>query len=278
MDLSRIYPQRLDWVHKGNYGSVLVVCGSKLYSGSATLAGVSALRAGTDMAVIAAPQRAADIASHTLPDLITYPLKGPHLTGRHVNDILDIIHQRRINSVVIGCGLGRHQSTISAIYKILSKVALPMVIDADGLWAVSLNGASISGKHVVLTPHLGELAILLGLKRIDEDFNTRLQMAKEAALKYHSVVLVKGHTDIVTDGAITITNNTGSPYMTKGGFGDTLSGILGALLGRGVGLLEAAHVACYINGVAGEMAASKNGEGVVASDIFEFIPKVIQGK
>lgn len=276
MDLSKIYRLRPDWVHKGNYGSVLVVCGSKLYSGSATLAGVAAARAGADLVVVVAPQRAADIASGVLPDLITFPLKGDHLTTRHIADILDIAHLRRINSIVLGCGLGRHHLTISAIYKLIQKVTVPLVIDADGIWAVSKNPGSIVGKQVVLTPHLGELAALLATKRLDEDFNVRLSGAKQAAIRFRSVVLLKGHVDIITDGTTTITNNTGSPYMTKGGFGDTLAGILGTLLSRGVGVLEAAHAAAYINGTAGELASEQKGEGVVASDIFEFIPKVLK--
>lgn len=275
MDLSKIYAPRPEWVHKGNFGSVLVVCGSKLYSGSATLAGVAALRAGADLVSVAAPSRAAEVAAHTLPDLITFPLSGGHLTTRHVNDVLDIAHLRRVNSVVLGCGLGRHQSTIKAIHSLIQKVIVPQVIDADALYALSLKPELAVGKQVILTPHAGELATLLGIEQTMADFDQRLAAAKQAAVKYRSVVLLKGHIDIITDGHITITNNTGSVYMTKGGFGDTLSGIVGALLARGVGLIEAAHAAAYINGRAGELAVKAKGEGVVASDIFEVIPQVI---
>ena len=275
MDLSKIYSPRPDWVHKGNYGSVLVVCGSKLYSGSATLAGVSALRTGTDLVVVAAPQRAADIAANVLPDLITYPLKGDYLTGRHVNEILDIAHLRRVNSIVLGCGLGRHRLTLAAIVKLIQKFTVPIIIDADGLRALIGREDLVSSKQVVLTPHAGELAMLLGVATVDGDFELRLASAKQAAAAFRSVVLVKGHVDIITDGTSTITNNSGSVLMTKGGFGDTLAGILGALLARGVGMFEAAHAAAYINGRAGEMAAGAKGEGVVASDIFEYLPKVI---
>src|SRR3989344_1449318 len=275
MDLGKIYSTRPEWVHKGNYGSVMVIAGSNLYSGSATLAGVSALRAGADLVTVAAPERAANIAASTLPDLITFPLKGNHLNTRHVSDVLDIAHLRRINSIVIGCGLGRHQSTIAAIHTLIQKVIVPLVIDADALYALSLKPELAVAKQIILTPHAGELAILLGIERVESEFENRLSLAKQAAIKYRSVVLLKGHIDIITDGHITITNNSGSIYMTKGGFGDTLSGIVGALLARGVGLLEAAHAAAYINGKAGEIAASNKGEGVVASDIFESIPKVI---
>lgn len=274
MDLSNVYGPRPQWAHKGNFGNVLVVSGSKLYSGSATLAGVSALRAGADLVTVAAPVRAADVASHTLPDLITYPLKGDYVARRHLADILDLVHVRSVNSVVIGCGMGRHNSTISVIRKLIAKLTIPMVIDADGLYAISDNPEIVYGKHVILTPHAGELAILLRGKKVSVNFDERLAGAKEAAQKYRAVVLLKGHVDIITDGVNTITNNTGTPYMTKGGFGDTLSGIVAALLARGVGLFEAAHVGTYINGRAGEELVGR-GDSVVASDIFNTIGNVI---
>ncbi|OGD93511.1 NAD(P)H-hydrate dehydratase [Candidatus Curtissbacteria bacterium RIFCSPHIGHO2_01_FULL_41_44] len=286
MDLSKIYPLRPDWVHKGNYGSVMVIAGSKLYTGSATLAAVSALRAGADLVTVAAPIRASDVAAHTLCDLMTFPLRGDYLQMKHVADILDTAHVRKVNSVVLGCGLGRHQSTLNAIYKLITKLTALMVLDADALFAIAQRPEVCFGKQVILTPHAGELAILLGSPfakasegqagAILENFEARLVAAKQAADKYHCLVLVKGHVDIVTDGVSTMTNNSGSVYMTKGGFGDTLAGVLGALLARGVGIFEAACAAAYINGKAGEMAAQANGEGIVASDIFEYIPRVIQ--
>ncbi len=275
MDLSKIYPQRPDWVHKGNYGNVLVVAGSKLYSGAATLAGVAALRAGADLVTVCSPTRAAEAASHILPDLMTFPLKGDFLASRHVNDILDTAHLRHVNAVVIGCGLGRHAVTEQAIYRLISKITVPMVLDADALRASSKKPEVGYGKQIVLTPHAGELAILLDQTKLSSDFEARLVAAKQAAAKYRGIVLLKGHADIITDGTSTITNNSGSVYMTKGGFGDTLSGILGSLLSRGVGLFEAAHNAAYINGRAGELAAKEKGEGLVASDIFAKIPDVI---
>lgn len=278
MDLSKIYKTREDWVHKGDFGSVLVVCGSKLYSGSATLAGVSALRSGADLVAVCAPNSAASVASHRLPDLMVYPLNGDNLTTRHINSILDVAHVRHVNSIVLGCGLGKHTATVSAIYKLISKLTIPMVLDADALFAIAQKPSVVANKQVILTPHLGELATLLNQKIAIEDFDARIVAAKQAALKYQTVVLLKGHVDIITDGQNLITNNSGSPYMTKGGFGDTLSGICGALLARGVGMMEAAYAASYINGEAGELAAKKYGEGVIASDIFDMIPKIINLK
>lgn len=275
MDLTKIYPPRPANVHKGNYGSVLIICGSRLYSGSATLAAVSALRSGADLVTVCAPDRAANVAATSLPDLMTYPLKGDYLTSRHVSKILDIAGLRRINSVVIGCGLGRYKSTTAAIYKLIGKFNVPMVLDADALHAIAKRPAVIAGRQVVLTPHLGELASLLSQPILVDDFDVRLTSIKLAAVKYRATVLLKGNVDIISDGRTTITNNSGVPYMTKGGFGDTLAGILASLLARGLGQFEAAHAAAYINGKAGELASLHRGEGVVASDIFETIPKVI---
>ena len=275
MDLSKIYSARPTIAHKGNFGSVLVIGGSKLYSGSATLSAVGAVRSGADLVTVAAPERAADVASHTFCDLITYPLKGDFLTSRHIADILDLLFVRKINAVVVGPRMGRHRMTVASINKLISKINLPMVLDADALFAISQSPKVCEHKHLILTPHIGELAILLRLQKIDENFDLRLSHAKEAAKKYGAVVLLKGNIDIVTDGTNTISNNTGSPYMTKGGFGDVLTGIVAALLARGVGLFEAAHVGAYISGRAGEMAAAHFGEGLAASDVFDFIPRAI---
>ena len=275
MDLSRIYPKRQVNVHKGQFGTVLVICGSKLYSGSAALAAVGAVRAGADLAVVTAPERAANIAANTLPDLITYPLRGSQLTPSHVSQILKIAKLRKVNSMVIGCGLGNQRSTLTAIRKLIQKITVPSVIDADALAAISKGETLLNDRPAVLTPHLGELTKLLSRTSITDNMESRLAGAKEAAYKHKAVVLLKGPVDIITDGTSTITNNTGTPFMTKGGTGDILSGILGAILARGVDYMQAAQAAAYINGRAGELASAKMGESLAASDMFEFIPKVI---
>ena len=263
-------------MHKGNYGSLLVIAGSKFYSGSATLASVAAVRAGCDLVTVVSPARAADVAAHTLPDLITYPLRGDFLTGRHLDEILELAAMRKINSVVIGCGLGRHALTLTAIRKLIAKFTIPMVLDADALLAISQKPEIVSGKQVILTPHAGELSALLGTGKVGADFDQRMTLAKQAATIYKEVVLLKGHTDIITDGDMAVTNNSGDPRMTKGGTGDTLAGICGALLSRGVGLLETAHVGAFINGKAGEYAAGQLGESMVATDLLSYISVVIR--
>ena len=240
------------------------------------MAAVAAARAGVDLVTVVAPARAADVAAYTLPSLITYPLKGEYLTSKHVKEILEIATLRRVNAVVIGCGLGRHALTLSAIRKLINKFTLPMVLDADALAAVSQKPETVLGKQIIMTPHAGELAVLLNLKTVGVGFEERLALAKQAADYYKSVVLLKGHTDIITDGVTTVTNSSGDPLMTKGGTGDTLAGICGALLARGVGLIETAHIAAFINGKAGEYAVGQIGEGMVATDLLGYISVVIK--
>lgn len=275
MDLSKVYSPRQSYVHKGAYGSVLVVAGSKFYSGSATLAAGGALRAGADLVTVVAPQGAADVAAHKFTDLITYPLRGEYLTNNHLKDILDVMAVRKVNSMVLGCGMGRHTKTITAVRGLISKLTLPMVLDADALYAISKKPEVVLGKQVVLTPHLGEAAILLGRERITDDIDSRLAVAKEIAGRYQAVVVLKGHVDVISAPNMTMTNNSGTPYMTKGGFGDIMAGIVGALLARGAGLFEAAHIGAYICGKSGETASKYYGEGLLASDIFTFIPQAI---
>src|SRR3989344_626946 len=183
MDLSRIYPKRQTNVHKGHFGTVLVVCGSKLYSGSAALAAVGAVRAGADLAVVCAIERAANVAANTLPALITYPLRGSQLTSSHVSQILKIAKLRKVNSLVIGCGLGNQRSTYAAVRKLIAKITVPSVIDADGLAAISKGEIVLNDRPAVLTPHLGELAKLLNRASVDDNMEARLAGAKQAAFK-----------------------------------------------------------------------------------------------
>jgi NAD(P)H-hydrate epimerase len=135
----------------------------------------------------------------------------------------------------------------------------------------------LKGKKVILTPHANEMEALIG-KKVENDLNERKKVCQELAKATGAAVLLKGHTDVVSNGHDIYLNQTGSPLMTKGGFGDTLAGICGALLSRGLDPYVAAGAGAYINGKAGELACKEFGEGVLASDIFWQIPKVIAAK
>ena len=273
MDLKDIYTKRDLWTHKGKNGYVLIVAGSKRYSGSPVFNAISCLRAGADLAVCVGPKRAMDIAASFLPDMICHPLEGDNLRIKHVHFILRLA--KNFDSIVLGCGLGKSLETFKAVYEIIEKIDLPMVLDADGIKAISFKKEIVKGKKIVLTPNSYEFEILTK-EKIKPEIEDRKKKVKRWAKKLECVILLKGHIDVISDGRKVDINETGSPFMTKGGFGDSLAGILGAILAKGVDSFKAAKAAAFINGKAGQLAGEKYKEGVLASDIFNFIPLVIE--
>lgn len=269
--LKEIYKKRDVWSHKGQFGRLVVIAGSKRHTGSPCFVGMAAYRAGCDLVYIIAPERAADVAAKFSPNLITEPLEGDKLTKNHIKKIISLIEEVRATSVAIGPGLWREKETLDAIVELIEKINLPMIIDADAIRAVAKKKEVL--KKCVLTPHVDEFRELTGIsvKSLDE----RKKFVKEFAKKLNVVILLKGHIDVISDGNKIFLNKTGNPYMTKGGCGDTLTGICGALLARGVDTFNSACAAAYINGKAGELASKKYKEGLLATDLIENIPKVI---
>ncbi len=273
--LKTVYPGRKPWVHKGQFGKLLVVAGSEMHTGSPVFAAMAAYRAGCDLVYLASPQRPADVAAHFSPNLITLPLEGKMLVSRHVPKILDLVKTSRITAMLIGPGLWRDRNTFKAIYQLIEKIDLPMVIDADAIRAVALKKNILKGKEVVLTPHANEF-LAIGGKKVDNNLQQRTARVKQLAEKLCAVVLLKGNVDVISNGKRVVFNKTGCVYMTKGGFGDTLAGITSAFLARGVSSFDSASAAAYINGKAGELAAKKFGEGVLATDLLWEISRVIR--
>lgn len=274
MDIRRIYKKRDKWSHKGDFGKVLAVSGSKVYSGSPVFNAISALRSGADLVAVVGHKRAMDITASFAPDLITYPLDSD-LDMANVAEIVEL--SKNFDAMIIGCGLERSDDTHRAVREIIKKTSLPVVIDAEAIRAISGDFEMIKEKAAVITPHAEEFRVLTG-EKLKPEAKDREGKALKWAKKIGATILIKGNVDVISDGNKTVFNKAGTPYMTKGGFGDTLSGICGALLARGLDPFEAAEAAAYINGKAGEMASLRYGESVLASDIFEFIPKVINSK
>lgn len=273
--LKQIYLPRDKWSHKGQYGKLLVVSGSEMHTGSPIFASMAAYRAGCDLVYLASPQRPADVAAHFSPNLITLQLNGKKLEPRHVPRILELIETSRINAMLVGPGLWRSKETYTAIYKLISAVDLPMVVDADAIRAVGHNKKVLKNKQVVFTPHANEFLELSG-RKVGINLAQRKAAVQEASRELGGVVLLKGNFDIISDGKRTALNRTGSVFMTKGGFGDTLAGICGAFLARGVDPFTAACAAAYVNGKAGELCAKQYGESMLASDLLEYIPRAIK--
>lgn len=246
--LNTIYKKRKPWSKKYDFGHLLVVGGSKQYSGSPTFNSLAALRAGVDLATVVAPGRAANTIASFLPDMIAYPLEGDYITKDHLEEVMKFTKNK--NAVVIGGGMTRGPEVLEFIREFLKRIDLPIVIDADAIHALAVDKNVIKNKEVIITPHSREFFVLSGKKpseKMEERINSVVSLAKEL----HATILLKGHIDVISNGKKTAINKTGSPYMTKGGCGDTLAGICGALLARGVNCFDAASAGAYINGKAG---------------------------
>lgn len=265
-------PKRPDWSHKGDFGRLLVIGGSRTYSGAPALAALAALRSGCDLVKIAAPERAANIAASFSPDLITEPIAGHIFSSLHTHRILELAESH--DAVVIGSGLGRKPETMTFVQNLLSRLKKPCVIDADAIHAASLNKNILKPSHI-LTPHSHEFEILSG-KVPSNKIGERSLLAKAFAGEFNCTTLLKGHIDVISSRSETLLNKTGSPFMTKGGTGDILAGMCGAFLAMGLPPFNAACSAAYITGLAGEESARKYGPGLLASEVIEHIPMAVK--
>jgi NAD(P)H-hydrate epimerase len=283
--LKQVYKPRNPWSRKGQYGRLVVIGGSKRYQGS-IFAGLAAYRAGCDIVFMVGPRRPMDIAASYSPHLITEPLEGDQLEHKHIKTVLKMLDEVKATAIVIGNGLWRTQETRKAILELVKHIQLPIVVDADAIRAVSVNKKILYKKNAVLTPHSNEFLELTGVN-ISTNINERVAVVKDEAEKINCsggacplippvVILLKGHVDVISNGRDIVLNKTGSPYMTKGGLGDSLAGVCGALLARGVNTFTAACAAAYINGKAGELAVREHGEGYMTTEVIDNIPKVIK--
>lgn len=270
--ITELYPKRSQWAHKGDFGYVLIIAGSHKYSGSPVFNAIGALRAGADVAVLRGHPRAMDIAAGYAPDIITEPFPGEFNTS--------VVHEicgelSKYQSLVVGCGLERSEEAFVAIRTLVEKCDIPMVLDAEAIRAIAGHTEILKNKKIILTPNSEEFRILTG-EEIGTDEKERKEKVQKLAKKLEVTVLLKGYVDVISDGERVFVNTTGFEYMTKGGFGDILTGISGALIARGADAFDVACSAAYINGRAGEFASEKFGEGVLASDSLGYIPAAIK--
>ncbi len=269
--IKEVYRERPKWSHKGDFGRLLVIGGSKRYTGAPALAALSALaslRAGVDLVLVAAPRRAADIIAGFSPNLITEPFDCDFFTSKHVKGVLKLA--KGYDAVSIGSGLGTEKETQEFVIKFIEKVRIPCVIDADAIKALKKRRL---GENFVLTPHAYEFYHISG-DRPKEDITGRVKLVERFAKKINSVILLKGAIDIISNGRKTALNKTGNPYMTTGGTGDVLTGVCGSLLAQKIPPFRAACASAYITGKAGDLAVKKKKQGLLATDIIEKIPGV----
>jgi len=271
--LKKVYRKRDAWVHKHDFGNLLVIGGSKLYPTTPILVALAAYRAGVDWVTIAAPEEASKIIASYSPNLMVHPFKGEFLSKDVIQDLLDISERR--DAIEIGGGLTRSEKILEAIFEYLKRVDKPVVIDDDAIYAFAKFKDELKGKNFVLTPHSHEFFVLSGVK-LSNDVNERINAVKSFAKEYSVTVLLKGHVDVISDGTRVAINTSGSVTMTKAGLGNTLAGILAAYLARKVDNFTAACAAAFVNGKAGEFASKKLSEGILPTDLIDFIPEVIK--
>ena len=274
-DVDSVRVQRAPESHKGQYGRLLVIGGSETFSGAPTLVALAAYRTGTDLVFVAAPEKTAQAISAMSPNLITIKLPGGNFAPTHVRLLRDQIVNA--SAIALGPGLGMSSKTIAAVRKIipiLRHYRKPLLLDADGLKALGVVKKRIFDKSVVLTPHPGEFQAI-SHKAPSKAMEVRSSEVKAFAESVGAVVLLKGHTDVISDGEHVKLNNTGNPGMTVGGTGDVLSGIVAGLMAQGVDSYRAAVAGAFISGASGDLAKEQFGYHLTPTDLLKHIPKIM---
>ncbi len=278
-DLWRYNRPRSSHAKKGDFGRIMVIGGSDVFSGAPALAGMAAYRAGADLVGVVAPDGVVPAIRSYSPNLMVASTGTRILSPDAVELVLQ--YADRNDVIALGPGLGRAEETRAAVLDILKSLMdkqRKIVLDADGLKMIAGSGIKFNPENTVLTPHWGELRVIVGHDLGDSsDLNNRIARATEAATLYDSVVLLKGATDVIVhpDGRFKL-NKTGCAAMTVGGTGDVLTGITATFLSRGKGAFPAASAAAFVSGLAGERAFEKYGDHIVATDLLEEIPAVMR--
>lgn len=265
------YPIPEPNAHKGDSGRVLVVGGGP-YTGAPALAAMAAYRIGSDVVHVATPAVSHPVVASFSPALIVHRLSDDRLLPADVPTVLELAEG--MDAVVVGPGLGRHPQTLSAVRDLLRRLEKPVVIDADGITAVAEDLGCVEGRIGIITPHRTEFYRLSGT-HLSEDVEERIEQVRSFAADLGLVVLLKGRRDIISDGKRVKVNRSGNAAMTVGGTGDVLAGIAGGLLGKGLEPFNAARLAAFANGYAGDIAARELSYGMTATDLLDKIPAVL---
>lgn len=269
-----LLPDRNPWGHKGDFGKLLLLCGSRGYTGAAFFAAMGALRSGEGLVFLGVPESIYGIEAVKLNEPVIFPL--PDADGRLSADAVPEILSRlpRMDAVLVGPGLGQSEGTLAVVRAVLEKAECPVVVDADGINVLRAHRDLLRGRKspTILTPHDGEVARLGGI--IGED---RMAAAAALADDLGCVVLLKGHETCVTDGTDGYINPTGNPGMAVGGSGDVLAGVITALLGAGLPPLEAAACGAWLHGAAGDRCAAELGQyGMLPTDMLSALPRLMK--
>lgn len=266
VDIAPLIKPRAKHSHKGAYGRALLVAGSKGMAGASVLAARAALRSGVGLLTLHVPACNNTIVQVAVPEAMT----SIDSSECCFSDTLDI---SKYNAVAVGPGLGQSAESEAALLQLIAACRVPMVLDADALNILSRNPKYMQclPQGSIITPHVGEFSRLFGAA--DSSF-VRLQAARAYASTFGVTVVLKGaYTAVVTPQGAMHFNSSGNPGMATGGCGDVLTGCIVSLLAQGYTSVDAARIAVYIHGLAGDLAAAEKGQtALVAGDVIDFLP------
>lgn len=269
-----LLPERDPWGHKGTFGKILLLCGSRGYTGAAYLAAMGALRSGSGLVFLGVPESIYAVEAVKLHEPVVFPLpdSGGKMGAQAVDEICERLPQA--DAVLIGPGIGQSPDTLAVTCSVLKAAQCPVVVDADGINVLSEHRDILRGRKypTILTPHDGEFKRLGGSIGAD-----RMESVAELSRDLGSIVLLKGHETCITDGQTGYVNQTGNPGMAVGGSGDVLVGIIVSLLGQGIAPLEAAACGAWVHGAAGDLCAREIGQyGMLPTDMLKVLPRLLK--
>jgi NAD(P)H-hydrate epimerase len=277
-DVVSLLPARELETHKRASGYALVIGGSRLMTGAVCLAAAAAYRAGAGLVTVAVPQSILPVVQSAIREATFLPLPETE-AGTVAPEANDVIEERlaQADAVALGPGMTREDATAGFIRDLVRSCPAPIVLDADGLNAFAGRAADLADRRadLVLTPHAGEFARLSGGTAHDVEAD-RVGHVRSLAAETKSTVLLKGTRTLVgsPEGQVRV-NPTGGPFLATGGTGDVLTGVIVALLARGLSPADAASAGAFVHGRAGTLAAARTGEGTTAGDVLEQIAEAV---
>ena len=273
-DVLSMLPERDLRSHKGDFGRVLMLCGSRGYTGAAALAAMGALRVGAGLVYLGVPECIYEIEATRLLEPIVLPLadadgKISEGATAEIDALLP-----KMDVVLVGPGLGQSDGVMRVVRHILECFIGPVVVDADGINVLNLHKDVLRGRTspTILTPHEGEFTRFGGSLEVG-----RVDAAKQLAADLGVILLLKGYESVITDGTNAYINPTGNPGMAVGGSGDVLAGMIAGLIGQGIPPFKATACAAWLHGAAGDICADEIGRfGMLPSDMLNVLPRLMK--
>lgn len=273
-EVLKLLPDRDPFGHKGDFGKLLLLCGSRGFTGAAYLSVMGALRCGAGLVFLGVPERIYAIEAVKLTEPVVFPL--PDADGKLSAEAIPDISERlsQMDAALIGPGLGQSPGTFAVVKAVLKNAQCPVVLDADGINVLAKHKDVLRGRTAptIVTPHDGEFVRLGGCLT-----ENRMESAAALARDLGCIVLLKGHQSCITDGTTHYRNETGNPGMAVGGSGDVLAGMIAGLLGQGLAPLQAAACAAWLHGAAGDLAARDLGQyAMLPTDLLDRLPRLLK--